>query len=128
MKRGISMIAGMPGTGIGGLLYLIIAIRMHIEEFYFTLIGKNSLKRLPVVKRHLFITAGIIIGMLATGWFIALIIPVVISQNPSMSINFNIKNNVIQISPFIFSLATLIGVYIGVHVLRIIVKQRISKA
>lgn len=124
MKKGISMIAGMPGTGIGGLLYLIIAIQMHIEEFYFTLIRKNSLKRLPVVKHHLFITAGIIIGMFATGWFIALTIPVVISQNLSVPINFNIKNNVIQINPFIFSLATLIGVYIGVHVLRIIVRQR----
>ena len=39
------MFAGLPGTGIGGIFYLLLTIWMPINEAYLTVRGRSSLER-----------------------------------------------------------------------------------
>lgn len=118
------MIAGLPGTGLGGLLYLLIALWMPIREFYFTLRRQSNPERWRAVGRHTLLTAWIIIGMWATGWLLgwllALTFPAEVSNLSAIGTGMHVTN-VIQVTPFLLTLATLVSVNLGVHVLRIVV-------
>jgi hypothetical protein len=39
------MVAGLPGTGVGGIFYLILAVAMPFVELFRTLKGKSSVRR-----------------------------------------------------------------------------------
>jgi len=39
------MFAGLPGTGIGGIFYLLLTLFMPINELYLTLMGRSSKAR-----------------------------------------------------------------------------------
>lgn len=39
------MFAGLPGTGIGGIFYLLLTLWMPINELYLTLDGRSSMER-----------------------------------------------------------------------------------
>jgi hypothetical protein len=39
------MFAGLPGTGIGGIFYLLLTIWMPFNELYLTLTGRSSVAR-----------------------------------------------------------------------------------
>jgi hypothetical protein len=39
------MFAGLPGTGIGGIFYLLLTLWMPIHELYLTFTGRSSLAR-----------------------------------------------------------------------------------
>jgi hypothetical protein len=107
------MIAGIPGTGIGGLFYLLIALWMLFRELYLRIREKGSLERWRIVKGHIFITLWIIMGMWATGEFIGFILITIFPKLTSKGIS----NNILHITPFLFTLATLISVYLCVHIL-----------
>jgi hypothetical protein len=54
--------AGLPGTGIGGLLYILLALCMPFFEPYQTILGRTSLERWKLVLRQLAITLLILAG------------------------------------------------------------------
>ncbi len=39
------MFAGLPGTGIGGIFYLLLTLWMPVNELYLTAKGRSSLQR-----------------------------------------------------------------------------------
>lgn len=39
------MVAGLPGTGVGGIFYLFLAVAMPFVELYRTIRGKGSIRR-----------------------------------------------------------------------------------
>ncbi len=121
------MIAGLPGTGIGGLFYLIIALFMPIREFYFKIRNKDDVKRWQIVKKHYLLTIWIILGMLITGWLLGWLIEIIIPTNNVISGNSGHVENVIRISTFLFTLITLIIVYLNIHVLRFIFRRKINQ-
>lgn len=119
MRRGIRMIAGIPGTGIGGLFYLLIALWMPIRELYFRIRKKGSLERWRIVKGHILITLWIIMGMWATGEFIGLLLTHLgVINTSSQNILYQ---NILRVAPLLLTLCTLIVIYLGVHVLRLYV-------
>jgi hypothetical protein len=65
MRRDIEMTAGLPGTGIGGIFYLSLAICMPIREFVHTLKGQTNLKRWSFISIQLLFVFGIVAAM----WF-----------------------------------------------------------
>lgn len=114
------MIAGMPGTGIGGLLYLLIAVWMPIRELYFLIRKQTSPTRLRMVRGHLFLTGYLIIGMWATGEIIGrLLLHLGVIAHSTQGIS----HNILRISPFFYTLATLTLVYLVVHVIRFYVSN-----
>jgi hypothetical protein len=62
------MTAGLPGTGIGGLFYLLLAVYMPVCEFFRTLQGRTTLKRWGVVMLQIFFVAGILFAMWGEVW------------------------------------------------------------
>lgn len=62
------MIVGLPGTGIGGLFYLLLVALMPLHEIVLTLRGRSSWRRWRFVLRHLALAAGIV-GSLYGAWW-----------------------------------------------------------
>src|SRR3972149_51119 len=54
--------AGMPGTGIGGFFYLLLAFLMPFAELHRTIVGKSSWKRGELVIRQVTIATGVVGG------------------------------------------------------------------
>jgi hypothetical protein len=64
------MIAGMPGTGIGGLFYFLMALFMPVCELYRTLRGQSSWKRWRFIGLQLFFVVTITGGMVGEVWLL----------------------------------------------------------
>lgn len=56
---------GLPGTGIGGLFYILLVLQMPLREFWMTVTGRGCLDRWRDVGRH-FGLASLIVTAL---WF-----------------------------------------------------------
>ncbi len=105
------MVAGIPGTGIGGFFYLIIALWMPVRELYLKLRNRGCPRRRRLVKGHLFITAGLIMGMWATGELVGWLL----ARTGMLKTG---PQNILSVAPFLLTLAILAFVYMGMHVLR----------
>jgi hypothetical protein len=64
------MTAGLPGTGIGGIFYLLLAVYMPVCEFFKTLQGKSTLKRWGGVTVQLLFVVGILSAMWGEVWLL----------------------------------------------------------
>lgn len=66
------MVVGLPGTGIGGLFYLCLALWMPIHEAYLLARGRSSLERWRFIGLNWLIVAGMLaclwVFMLAMKW------------------------------------------------------------
>ena len=60
--------AGLPGTGLGGFFYILMALLMPFYELYLTLLGRSSWARWKLVIYQLFIAAGILAGVEGAAW------------------------------------------------------------
>ena len=63
--------AGLPGTGLGGFLYLLLAFTMPFHELYLTVRGRSSWARWRVVATQFAIAVGILAGVEASFWLLA---------------------------------------------------------
>jgi len=68
------MTAGLPGTGIGGVFYLLSALLMPFVELVKTLRGQSSWPRWVLVIRQFAMASGIVAGMWMLGIVLTLII------------------------------------------------------
>lgn len=64
------MTVGLPGTGIGGIFYLLLAVCMPAREFICTIRGKTNLKRWGFITLQLLIVLGIISAMWGEVWLL----------------------------------------------------------
>ncbi len=62
------MIVGLPGTGIGGLFYLGMALLMPLREIAVTLKGRSSVARWRFIGLNLVLVAGILACLWAFMW------------------------------------------------------------
>ena len=58
--------AGLPGTGIGGLFYVLLALWMPVAELYATLRGRSSAERWRRVGSQFGIACGIVASVVGT--------------------------------------------------------------
>lgn len=68
------MNAGLPGTGIGGLFYILLALLMPLRELYLTARGRSSRERWLLVLQQLMIAVGIVAALGATGWAVTRVV------------------------------------------------------
>ncbi len=111
------MTVGLPGTGIGGMFYLLSALAMPLREAYRLARGRAAPGRWAVVAGQIAIAGGIIAGLWATGWLLGLglaaarpIVPL-LGHAPA--------GNVLRITTFVLTFGTLGGVLLGVELLRL---------
>jgi hypothetical protein len=128
------MNAGLPGTGIGGVFYLLSALLMPFFEVVRTLRGNSSWSRWVLLLRQLAMAAGILAGMWALGLLLGLLLLARPDHEIAQIINAHIvgqldqvaaqfervaKINVFHIAPVIMSLFTLTIIITTTNVLRI---------
>lgn len=64
------MTAGIPGTGIGGLFYLMLTFMMPIKEACVVCQGKSSVRRWMDITLQWFNAIGIVCSIWFTGWLL----------------------------------------------------------
>lgn len=60
--------AGLPGTGLGGLFCVILALVMPVRELYLTLRGRSSATRWRLALRQMAIAVTMIVATAAVWW------------------------------------------------------------
>jgi len=120
------MFAGLPGTGIGGIYYLLIALWMPMREVFQKIRKKGYSSRIRFVLRHLGLTLGIILAMWVTGELLGILL---VSLYPESMANLASKtgvsaHNILEVSPFLIAICTLSIAYILLHTLRFLVAKR----
>lgn len=126
------MNAGLPGTGIGGVFYLLSALLMPLFEVVNTLRGQSSWSRWALLLKQLVMAAGIIAGMWGLGMFLGLLletrpdhviarfVDTHVTTHISAQLEWAGKVNVFHIAPVMMSIATLAIILTTTNVLRII--------
>ncbi len=116
------MTVGLPGTGIGGMFYLLSALAMPLREARRRMRGGAAAGRWRVVAAQTAIAGGIIAAMWVTGWLLGIALnavhPVVrLAAAPP-------HGNVLRTAALVLSLGTLAAVLCGVELLRLWVHRR----
>lgn len=91
--------AGLPGTGLGGLLYIVLALSMPFHELYLTMRGRSSLDRWKIVAKQFAIACGILAGVELS--FSLLARTGAVPQ---------ISTGVVMVAPMVLTLGTLLAV------------------
>jgi hypothetical protein len=121
------MIAGLPGTGIGGMYYLLLSLWMPIHGLFHNVKRDLPSFKKGIIMRQVFLTVMVIGGMWVTGWLLGICLAVVFPSSPVTGASFGsfaIARNVIQVTPLILTLVTLTVVYIGMLGILAIVRWR----
>jgi len=116
------MIAGLPGTGIGGIFYLMSAFLMPVREMGRVVRGRSSLRRWRLIVEQMSLAGGVIAGFWMTGWLLALLLPVRY-QGPAGSH----VHNVIRTKPIMISMTVLFGVVFAVELLSLATRKRVVR-
>lgn len=123
------MTAGLPGTGIGGVFYLLSALFMPIIEIILTLRGKSSVARWLMVLRQLSMAACILGCMWLLGLAAGITFDMFANAKPVVSgltqnmhthiVQTAFRLNIFHIAPVVMSIATLASILVLTNVMRI---------
>lgn len=122
-RKVIDMIAGIPGTGIGGIFYLLSALCMPLREMTKVVRGKSNLRRWKFIIMQLGLASGIIFGFWLTGLVLAMVIP----QKAHMFLVRGAHGNILKIQPFIIAITVLFGVLLTVEILSLLIPKTRSR-
>jgi hypothetical protein len=117
---------GIPGSGIGGLFYLLSALLIPVRELARRVRGHPGTVPTRFVLRHAGLVAGIVAGLWLTGRLLALIVldsPAVAAtaEDPATAAGMS---NVLKMSTFLIGFGTLAAVLAGVQVARLVMRLR----
>lgn len=131
------MTAGLPGTGIGGVFYLLSALFMPWVELVLTLRGKSSIARWLVVLRQLLMATSILSGMWVMGAAAGLVFDLFVAGAPDPGLARDVHShiaqtafrvNIFHIAPVVMSIATLAVILAATHVLRLFIRPLARKS
>jgi hypothetical protein len=122
------MIAGLPGTGIGGLFYLLSTVLMPFREFYLTCQGKSSIKQWKVVGLQMSLAFGVVVSFWITGTVLGHVLPV----SARLKLHGAHWFNIFYIKAFMISVGVLFGVLLAVEIVglfyyNMVLKRCLSK-
>ncbi len=117
------MVAGIPGTGIGGIFYLMSAFCMPLREMTKLVRGKSNLMRWKFIVMQLGLASGIVMGFWITGWILAMVIP----QKAHVFFIITSNGKILKITPFITAITVLFTVLLSVELLRFFVPKPHSR-
>lgn len=113
------MTVGLPGTGIGGMFYLLSALAMPFTEAYRYMRGRSS-SPWRVMAAQMAITGGILAAMGATAWLVGAVIAASRRVLPAGVIAHELPaGGVLRAAMLALSLGTLATVLIGVELARL---------
>lgn len=119
------MFAGLPGTGVGGIFYLLLTLWMPFHELIEMGKGRpTSRERWAFIARHWVLFAGVIVMMFAQAWIMKLVIPAaereVVSRTTTQTVNTIVDTKAAGMmgATAAMALLSLAGVVAIVHTLR----------
>jgi hypothetical protein len=115
------MTAGLPGTGIGCMFYLISALCMPFIEMYLTCRGRSSRQRWKLVAKQLGFALGIAGGFWVTGWCLSRILP---AQHALSLQGSGEALNVVAMTSFLIPGGVLASVLIGIEIVSLVARLR----
>ena len=120
------MNVGLPGTGIGGLFYLLTALLMPVVELTLTLRGRSSVTRWQIVLRQVTLALGVLRGLWATAWCLKHLLPH--RALLSLKTASDCTTNLFGVTPTLLTFTTLGGVLVAVEVVHLLhtIKGRLA--
>jgi hypothetical protein len=114
------MTAGLPGTGIGGLFYLLLVFWMPCRELYHVCRGRSTPQRWRAIGFYLALTAGIVILTYGEAWLISKAV-----THVAVGLGLPVPGNgqgyrILAGMSILMSLGSLVAVVLSVHVLRLV--------
>jgi hypothetical protein len=126
------MTVGIPGTGIGGLFYLTLALAMPLVELWRTVRGRSSLARWRVVGFNFGIAAGILGALWGQAWLFSLAAQALERAQPTSYVSLAFQQ-VARDSSSVFSHAAAAGfvvlglILLTVHAARIVTRREVHR-
>lgn len=119
------MIAGIPGTGIGGIYYILLALMMPVKETCRLCVRRSSTERWLQVAAQTGNALGILISAWLTGWLLIRTFDLLkLYGLGSQSQAMNTITNIMSVSTFHIALVVLGSVILSVHILRLLIPAR----
>ncbi len=116
------MVAGIPGTSISGLFYILLAFMMPVKEAYLSWNGQSSVKRWGHVCLQMINAAGILGSIYGTGWVLGYIIKV--TQFKGSSVIPQQVSSLMSLTSACFALAILALVLLAVMGMGLVMPKR----
>lgn len=114
------MIAGLPGTGIGGIFYLMTVFLMPVREMGRVVRGRSSFRRWRLILVQMGLASGIMAGFWSMGWLLAKLLPISVKEGARANVY---STNVLQAKPFMISMVVLFGVLLTVEMLNLLIRK-----
>jgi len=129
------MTVGLPGTGIGGLFYIVLAFMMPVREACMLIVGKGrSLKRWLAIGVQTANAAGIVAGLWGIGWLIGVAVQYtrLLSSGPAGGPTGGGRllqaaehaTNIVSTAGAYLAAVTLVGVVLAVEIASLLVRRR----
>ncbi len=121
------MNVGLPGTGIGGLFYLVTALCMPLLELARTLWrGQLDVHRWRVAWLQASLAGAILGGMYATAWTIHRLAPVSVAKSLHTTTQQVVHH--FGVTPTLVTVSTLLGLVLLTELLRLVqlVRRRVD--
>ena len=123
------MNVGLPGTGIGGLFYLITALLMPVVELVRLLRGLSSLERWKVAVEQWMLAVGILAGLWTTSLVLRILFPSVLVHRHvghGRMMTTTTGSRLFGVTPTVVSFAALAGIVIAAEFVSLILCRRKS--
>jgi tetratricopeptide (TPR) repeat protein len=119
------MTVGLPGTGIGGMFYLLSALAMPLREAVRRLrgVGSTASPRWRMVATQAALAGGILAGMWVTGWLLGLAVHA-LPPALHLTATHHPAANALRVTALVLSFATLAAVLSGVELARLCIQRR----
>ena len=113
------MNVGLPGTGIGGLFYLLTALMMPLVELARTFAGRSSLKRWQIAMRQSLLACGVIAGLSLTSQLLGVLARTDRGANAGVQVGSQAAR-FLGVTPTLWTYGTLAAVLLAAEVGRAI--------
>lgn len=120
------MTAGVPGTGIGGLFYLLAALLLPLRGIVRRVRGVRVSWR--AIARNAGLAFGVFLGIWLTGWLLGLLVgpatATLKASARSLPVSITRRENIVRWAALVGGLATLSFVLFTVQIARFTRKRR----
>lgn len=123
-EKGKTMTVGIPGTGIGGIYYLILALWMPVRELGLVMRGESSAARWRFIVTQLTLIAGMLLLMTLQGVLLKAASARVVKAFPESQVSQDLNtvvssNSGLATSALWISLSMLGTIVLSVHAVRL---------